>query len=138
MKPKNIWANLGVENIQRTKEFYQSLGFQLNGTPAKDLVSFFFGADKFIIHFFDKKRLKTSMEGALVDATKENEIMFSLSAQSKDEYDNWIKEIKEAGGTIFFDSNKDRKEFYDTNGFYVCVFADPDGHKFNLLYSKNM
>lgn len=138
MKPKNIWANLGVEDIQRTKEFYQSLGFQLNGSPSSDLVSFYFGADKFIIHFFEKKRLKTVMEGALADSTQENEVMFSLSAQSKDEYDIWIKEIKKAGGTIFFDSNKDRKEFYDRNGFYVCVFSDPDGHKFNLLYNKNM
>ena len=57
MKPKNIWANLGVKDIQRTKEFYQSLGFQLNGSPSSDLVSFYFGVDKFIIHFFEKKRL---------------------------------------------------------------------------------
>src|SRR5690606_13629016 len=106
--------------------------------PSNDLVSFYFGVDKFIIHFFGKKKLKTSMEGKLADSTQENEVMFSLSVQSKDEYDIWIKDIKRAGGTIFFDSNKDRKEFYDHNGFYVCVFADPDGHKFKPLYSKNM
>jgi len=64
--------------------------------------------------------------------------MFSLSVKSKREFDSWINEIKQAGGNILFDSNKDRKKFYNENGFYICVFADPDAHKFNLLYNENM
>jgi len=136
MKPKKIWANFGVEDIERTKEFYQSLGFRLNGQPAEDLVSFFFGDDDFIIHFFEKERLKTSLEGELSDLNKGNEIIFSLWAETKAEFDSWIDEIEQAGGNILFDSNKDRKKFYDENGFYVCVFTDPDGHKFNLLYTE--
>lgn len=133
MKPKNIWANLGVENIERTREFYLSLGFKLNGSPAEDLVSFLFGSNDLVIHFFRKEKLKTSLEGELADLGQGNEVMFSLSVDNKGEYDNWINEIKQAGGTIIFDSNKDRKKFYDENGFFVCVFTDPDGHKFNLL-----
>ena len=138
MKPGKIWANFGVENIERTKQFYQKLGFELNGNPSKDLVSFFFSDQNFIIHFFEKERLKTSLEGEISDLSKGNEIIFSLSAKTKNEFDLWINEIKELGGNILFDSNKDRKKFYDENGYYVCVFADPDGHKFNLLYSENM
>lgn len=138
MKPGKIWANFGVENIERTKEFYQKLGFKLNDNPTKDLVSFLFSDEDFIIHFFEKERLKTSLEGEIADLSKGNEIIFSLSAKTKNEFDSWISEIKEAGGKIIFDSNKDRKKFYDENGYYVCVFADPDGHKFNLLYTDNM
>lgn len=137
MNPKNIWANLGVENIKRTQDFYLSLGFQLNGNPAEDLVSFLFGNNDFVIHFFEKEKLKTSIEGELSDLNQGNEVMFSLSAETKDEFDHWINEIKKAGGRILFDSNKNRKEFYDRNGFYVCVFTDPDGHRFNLLYNEN-
>lgn len=138
MKPKNIWANLGVENIERTKDFYLSLGLKLNGNPAEDLVSFLFGDDDFVIHFFEQEKLKTSLEGELSNLRQGNEVMFSLSVESKDEFDSWISEIKQAGGNILFDSNKNRKKFYDKNGFYVCVFTDPDGHKFNLLYNENM
>lgn len=138
MKPRKIWANLAVENIERTQQFYQALGFELNGSPANNLVSFFFSDDKFIIHFFEKEQLKESLEGNLSDLNQGNEIMFSLSVNSKEEFDQWIEEIEKAGGTILFDSNKDRKKFYDENGYFVCVFSDPDGHKFNLLYSANM
>ena len=137
MKTKMIWANFGVEDIKRTQKFYQKLGFQLNGKPNDELVSFFFSDSNFVIHFFKKKKLKESLEGELSDLSKGNEIMFSLSADTKIEYNNWVDLIKKAGGKIHFDSNNDRKEFYDENGFFVCVFSDPDGHKFNLLYNEN-
>lgn len=137
MKTKMIWANLGVESVERTQEFYQELGFKLNGNPSEELVSFFFSDNNFIIHFFKKDRLKKSLEGELSDLSKGNEIIFSLSVDTKAEYDKWIEQIKKAGGKIYFDSNNDRKELYDKNAYYVCVFADPDGHKFNLLYNEN-
>ena len=138
MKTKQIWANLGIENIERTKTFYQSLGFQLNGNPSDDLVSVFFGPDNFVIHFFKKEKLESSLEGKSANLKNGNEVMFSMAAESKAEYNIWVTEINKAGGNILFDSNEDRKAFYDENGFYVCVFADPDGHKFNLLYNENI
>lgn len=97
MKPKSIWANLGVESIERTKDFYLSLGFKLNGNPTEDLVSFLFGDDDFVIHFFEQEKLKTSIKGKLSDLRKGNEVMFSLSVESKDVFDSWISEIKQAG-----------------------------------------
>jgi uncharacterized protein len=137
MKTKRIWANFGVDDVERTRKFYEELGFKLNGQPNEELVSFFFSYNNFIIHFFKKEKLKESLEGEVSDLSKGNEIMFSLSVDTKTEYDNGVILIKKAGGKILFDSNEDRKEFYDKNGFLVCVFADPDGLKFNLLYNKN-
>jgi len=137
MKPHKIWANLGVENIERTQQFYTKLGFHLNGSSSNELVSFFFSNDNFIIHFFKKEKLETSLEGKMSDLNQGNEVMFSFSVESKQEFDLWIAEIKEAGGKIHFDSNGDRKKYYDHNGFWVCVFSDPDNHKFNLLYNAN-
>lgn len=138
MTPKKIWANLGVENIERTQEFYLRLGFRLNGKPNKELVSFLFSDEDFVIHFFEKEKLKTSLEGDIANLDQGNEIMFTLLAGSKAEFDNWIGEVEKAGGTIFFDSNKHKRKYYDENGYWVCVFADPDGHKFNLFYNANM
>jgi predicted lactoylglutathione lyase len=57
-----------------------------------------------------------------------SEIMFSLSAKSKDEVDNWADNVQKAGGTII------KKAGRHEDGFYYCVFADPDGHKFNALF----
>lgn len=136
MQAKKIWANLGVENIQRTQAFYLKLGFRPNGNPTDELVSFLFSDDDFVIHFFDKQQLKESLAGELANLNQGNEVMFTLSAGNKEEFDHWIEDIVQAGGKIFFNSNKNRNVFYDKNGYHVCVFADPDGHKFNLFYHE--
>jgi predicted lactoylglutathione lyase len=45
----------------------------------------------------------------------------------------WSDKVKEAGGTIFNEPGRDESKYY---GF---AFADPDGHKFNvLLMEKGM
>ena len=136
MNPKKIWANLAVSNVERTWEFYLKLGFKPNcPSSTKELASFVIGDDDFVIHFFESEHLKSNLEGELADLSKGNEIIFTLSAQSKDEVDKWVEEVKKAGGTVLYDPKKDRKEYYDENGYYVFVFADPDGHKFNVFFN---
>ncbi|WP_026449436.1 VOC family protein [Aequorivita capsosiphonis] len=137
MKPKKIWANLGVNNVKKTQEFYENLGFRINGKPTSELISFLVGDGDFIIHFFKNEELKSSLEGEISDLNKGNEIMFTLSAESKTEVNEWINEVENAGGKIVFDPRKDKKEMYEENGFYVLVFSDPDGHKFNVFYNTN-
>ncbi len=127
MKTKKIWANLGVEDLERTTKFYTELGFKPNGA-SKELTSFFVGEDDFIIHFFLKNILKSNVKVELADLRNGNEVIFTLSAESKEEVDNWEKEVKKAGGKIISNA----EEF--GNGYYGFVFSDPDGHKFNVFY----
>lgn len=127
MKPKAIWANLTVENLERTTKFYTELGFKFNGA-SEDLTSFYFGNNDFIIHFFLKEILKSNIPGEIADLKHGNEIVFTLSADSREETDNWQEEVIKAGGTIISPA----EEF--GNGYYGFVFADPDGHKFNVFY----
>ncbi len=138
MQPKKIWANLAVNNVEETWDFYLKLGFTPNCSPdTKELASFIIGKDNFVIHFFEKKRFKVTAEGEIADLSKGNEIMFTLSAENKQEVNKWVEEVKKTGGKILFDPKKDQKKMYEENGYYVCVFADPDGHKFNVFYNIN-
>ena len=127
MKTKQIWANLGVEDLDRTTKFYTELGFKPNGA-SKELTSFFVGEDDFVIHFFLKDILKSGSKGEIADVKYGNEILFTLSADSKEEVNNWENEVENAGGTIISKAEEFGK------GYYGFVFADPDGHKFNVFY----
>jgi len=127
MKPKKIWSNLAVTDLVRTTKFYTDLGFKHNGAN-KDLTSFFFGDDEFIVHFFLKDILQPAMKGEIADLKNGNEVIFTLSAESKEDVDNWAKEIEKAGGTLV----SQPEEF--GAGYYGFVFSDPDGHKFNVFY----
>ena len=127
MKTKKIWANLGVENLERTTKFYTELGFKSNGA-SKELTSFFVGEDDFVIHFFLKDILKSNVKGELADLKNGNEVIFTLSAETKEEVDNWEQGVKKAGGKIISNAEEFGK------GYYGFVFLDPDGHKFNVFY----
>lgn len=75
--------------------------------------SFLFGEDGFVIHFFKEKGSQFDMHGKVADLKNGNEIMFSLSAASKDEVDE-CQTIEAAGGTIFREAGEDE------NGYYWC------------------
>jgi predicted lactoylglutathione lyase len=126
MRSKKIWANFGVENLDRTTAFYKQLGFKPNGA-SDQLTSFFFGEKDYIIHFFLKDILEPAMKGQIIDSKAGNEIIFTLSADTREDVDAWEKEVEQAGGTIV-----SRPEEFGM-GYYGFVFADPDGHKFNVF-----
>jgi predicted lactoylglutathione lyase len=132
MHTKKIWANVGVTDLDRTINFYTHLGFKPNGKPNSELASFLFGDDNFVIHFFIQKSLQKGMKGNLADLALGNEIIFTLAAQTIAEVDSWAQAVPKAGGTVV----SDPEEFGE--GYYGFVFADPDGHKFNVFYMEGL
>lgn len=130
MNSTKIWANLAVSNLERTTKFYNALGFTPNGkhSVTNDLTSFLIGKDNFVIHFFLKDVLEANMKIKITDAENAIEVMFTLSADSKVEVDNWANIVELAGGRLL-SRPQEFGEFY-----YGFVFADPDGHTFNVLH----
>lgn len=132
MKARKIWANFSVKDVTRTNQFYTQLGFTPNGSNSyPQLASFLFGDDSFVIHFFE--------QGSQIDeyltasSNNSNEIIFTLSAESEQEIQEWADKVKAAGGTIFQEAGRDK------TGHFSFGFADPDGHRFNvLLIEKGM
>ena len=132
MKPRMIWSNLAVEDLERTNKFYTQLGFKINPPHTNnELTSFSFGDNNYVINFFLKERLKDAMKGEIADLKKGSETIFSISADSREEVDQCLEEVKKAGGNVFSEP-----ENYQQG--YTFGFADPDGHKFNVLYWPGM
>lgn len=133
MKIKQIWANLATTDLERTTKFYSELGFKINSgsSQAQELASFSFGEKDFIINFFLKDILLNNTHSEITDLKNGNEIIFSLSAKSKEEVNEWVEVVKKAGGKITV-------EPYEIGLGYTFVFSDPDGHKFNILYWPGM
>lgn len=131
MKSKLIWANFSVKDAKRTNEFYIQLGFIPNRPPQSNpkLASFFFGEDKFVIHFFEQG---SGIDEYFPSGSKTDEIIFTLSAETEEEVQEFEAKVRKAGGEIFQKLRRDEFNYY---GF---AFADPDGHKFNVLLMDNM
>ena len=132
MEPKMIWANLASDDFRKTNDFYTKLGFKPNGANDSDEASsFLFGKNGFVINFFRKSRLQEHINGPMADTQTSNEIVFSLSATSKEDVDEWFEKVKDAKGQINTAPHKYQE------GYTFC-FSDPDGHKFNILYWPGM
>jgi len=123
---QKIWANFSVKNVTVTNQFYTSLGFTPNGTNNyPQLASFLFGEDKFVIHFFEQG---SKINSFLSSGSKDNsEIIFTLSAETKEEVKEFASKVENAGGYIIKQVERDE------DGYYGFTFTDPDGHKFNVL-----
>ncbi|MCD6012058.1 MAG: glyoxalase [Flavipsychrobacter sp.] len=125
MKAKMIWANFSVQDVTRTSEFYKQLGFTPNNTNNyPKLASFLFGDNEFVIHFFERG---SQIDEYLTGPQTGSEIIFTLSAETEAEVKEWAERVKNAGGSIFKEAGRDEK------GYYGFGFADPDGHRFNVL-----
>ena len=128
---QKIWANFSVKDAKLTDQFYKQLGFTPT-RPNKDpkLASFLFGEDDFVIHFFEQG---SKIDEFLTPGSKNNsEIIFTLSAETEEEVNEFANKVKNAGGNII-----KQVERNDAN-YYGFAFADPDGHKFNVLLMDNM
>jgi len=130
MQPKKIWANLGVKDVEKTRQFYTALGFKSNegSNKTNQLTSFLIGDSNFIVHFFNLDAFEEAIAAKQADLSKGNELIFTLWADSIAEADAWAEEVRKAGGKIF----SEPAAFGE--GYYGFGFADPDGHKWNVFH----
>ena len=82
-----------------------------------------------MIHFFEQG---SQIDEYLPSGSNVSEIIFTLSAETEDEVNTFAGKVEAVGGTIF------QKVRRDENNYYGFAFADPDGHKFNVLLMDNM
>jgi predicted lactoylglutathione lyase len=132
METKMIWANLASTNLERIRKFYNSLGFRSNDTmSSNEIASFTFAHNSFIINFFIPSKVEDDSNGSIGKWHGQSEVLFSLQADSREKVDEWREKVHLAGGQIISEPQP-----YD-QGYTFC-FADPDGHKFNVLYWPGM
>ncbi len=126
---KEIWLNLPVRDVNKSKEFFSKLGFTQNEKhAASDMVCFEVGEKKMTVLFFAEETFKNFTKSDVSDANRGAEVLISFDAESREEVDETARKVFEAGGTIFAEPAEIQGWMY---GF---AFADPDGHRWNMVY----
>ncbi|GJF43317.1 VOC family protein [Staphylococcus argenteus] len=121
---RSMWFNLHVQDLEKSEQFYRSLGFEINKNPQMldKMVGIQIGQTTVILienNHFEKVSQQS------VDV-KPNEVMISLGVKTNEEVDRLVNKVKEAGGTVV-------QEPTVSQGFYGAMFKDLDGHHFNFL-----
>lgn len=127
---KELWLNLPVRDIKKSKAFFAELGFSFNLQygNSDDSASLVIGDKNIIVMLFTEAVFKNFTSHPVADTGLATEVLLSLGAETREEVDEMTRKAEKAGGTVYC-----RPE--ESQGWmYGCGFADLDGHRWNVLY----
>lgn len=126
---KEIWLNLPVKDIRKSKEFFTKIGFTpQEKQPCAEMCGFYVGEKKMSVMMIEEEMFKGFAQNAVSDAQAGTEILISFDAESREEIDEMASKVFDAGGTIFGEPSEIQ------GWMYGCGFADLDGHRWNMLF----
>lgn len=127
---KEFWLNLPVKNIGKSKAFFTALGFKFNTQNGNTDTSacLLVGEKNIVVMLFEEPTFKGFTNNEIANTSKGTEVLLSFDAQSKEEVDAIIKKAIEAGGSSM------HKPSGMGGWMYGAVFADLDGHRWNVLH----
>lgn len=128
--PKEIWINLPVKDIERSKRFFSHLDFRFNPQHGNSDHSacLWIGDHNVVVMLFTESVFKSFTGKEVPDSKTAAEVLLSIDAGSPEEVDELARKAEEAGGTVV------SKPSSQQGWMYGCVFADPDGHQWNVLH----
>ena len=126
---RQMFVNLPVRDLARTKEFFAALGFSFNPQFSDEAAAcMIVGTDNFVM-LLAESFFKTFTKKEIVDARKATEVLVCLSCASDDEVKQLVAKAKQNGGSI-------PREPQDLGFMYQHAFEDPDGHIWELVHMR--
>lgn len=124
-----IYVNLPVKNLERTKAFFASLGFGFNPQFTNEQAACMVVSDDIYVMLLVESFFQTFTKKPVADASKVTEVLVCLSASSRQDVDDIVAKAVAAGGTI-------PREPQDHGFMYGHAFEDLDGHIWELIYME--
>lgn len=125
MEPRISLITLGVADLDRARAFYERLGFHDEAPPGADVV--FMPAGGMVLGLWDRARL--AADSGAADAGGWGGVTLAHNVRSPEEVDALLEEARAAGAEI-------RRPGAPTEwGGYSGLFADPDGHAWEVAHN---
>ncbi len=125
---RQIFVNLPIKNMEKSRAFFESLGFAFNPQFTNDqgacmVISENHSYAMLLVESF----FQTFTKKPVADATQNTEVLVCLSCESRAEVDALVAKALAAGGTV--------PNGPQDHGFmYGHGFTDLDGHIWELAY----
>lgn len=124
---RQIFVNLPVKDVARTRAFFTALGFSFNPQFSDDKALCMVIADGIYAMLLSEPFFQGFTKKPVADATKSTEVLVALSCESVVEVDAMVAKALAAGGRALVE----RKD----HGFMVQHgFEDLDGHQWEVFW----
>jgi len=118
---------LGVVDLERARAFYEALGWRSGAAPDDDVV--FFQAGGMIVALWGREQL--AEDSRVTDGGGWGGMTLAHCVRSPAEVDGVLAEADAAGGAVL---RPGAPTFW---GGYSGVFADPDGHPWEVAHNPH-
>jgi predicted lactoylglutathione lyase len=93
-----IFVNLPVKDLNKSVEFFTKLEFTFNPQFTDENATCMIVGENMFVMLLVEKFFKTFTKKEITDTTKNTEMIVALSAQSREEVDQMMNKVLEAGG----------------------------------------
>lgn len=122
-----IFVNLPVKDLNKTKEFFAHLGFTFNEQFTNEAAACMIIGENIYAMLLVEPFFQSFLNKAVGDPTQAAQVINALAVNSKAEVDELVNKAMEAGATF-------TKEPQDHGWMYGRSFADINGHQWEVLY----
>lgn len=130
MKAQQVWINLPVKDIRKSKAFFREIGFTPNSRfeNTDDAASFLIGEHDFVMMLFREETFKKFTRNEVANTTRGTECLINIDAPNRESVDEMARMVQQAGGTLYAHPGESE------GWMYAFGFADPDGHRWSVLH----
>ncbi len=126
-RSRKIFVNLSVRDLNKSKEFFSTLGFGFNPQFTDDKAACMVISGDAFVMLLTEQFFKTFTKREPCDTTRQTEGLFALSCESRAEVDEIVKKAIAAGGQHAMDPQ-------DHGFMYGWSFYDLDGHHWEVMW----
>lgn len=127
MKINQIYVNLPVKDIQKTKEFWTKLGFSINEQITDERAVCVIMNDNIYVMFLTEEHFQTFSERP-VPKGDTTQVLVAIGLNTREEVDQLVKTAVENGAY-------QHEEPQDYGWMYHNSFWDINGHGWNVMFS---
>lgn len=132
MATEQIYVNLPVKDLERSKAFFSALGYTFNPQFSNADAACMIVSDNHIyVMLLVEPFFQTFIDKKISDAKTSTEVLLCLSRPSRAAVDDTVASAVAAGGSI-------PRDPVDHGFMYQHAFEDPDGHLWELVYMDDM
>lgn len=122
-----IFVNLPVADLERSKHFFTALGFAVNEQFTDEKAACIVISETIYAMLLLPGFFRTFTRKAVADADRTTEVVVSLALESRERVDELCERALQSGG-------RKNREPQDHGFMYERSFEDPDGHQWEVFW----
>ncbi|MCC3215710.1 MULTISPECIES: VOC family protein [unclassified Chryseobacterium] len=127
MNITDIYVNLPVKDVQKTREFWTKLGFSINEQFSDEKAICVVMKENHIYTMFLKEEFFQTFTNRPFAKGDTTQVLLAIGVNSREEVDGMVKTAIENGGSKY-------SEPVDYGWMYQSSFADINGHQWEVVH----